>query len=400
MELTSTVSRYLQPLYAKFFLQSMPAWQGGLLLGFLNVFMFGLLNKPFGVYPGMSLWGTWVYNLAGIKVQPSFGSLISPHLDVTTVLDIGLILGVLMTALLAREFKIRRDSAAGYAQGLLGGALMGLGTVMVPPCNVGGFFSAISALSMSGFGMMIGLIPGAYLGGIFLMWQAERRVKKMIYELRESFTSGTLKSTSSSDVSPQPMLAIFVLIIALALISLYTYSGLTNLAGVLIFGLLFGVVMQRSRLCFAAAFRDIFTIRDTKLMKSIVYGLTVGVLGFSVIKFAGWRAWDVYVFPFGLHNVAGGFIFGVGMVIAGGCGAGTLWRSAEGYVRLWFALVSGILVAAAWPLIYGEPVGKGWLYGSKVFIPNVIGWEGGLLVTLAAVWLWYLALLLIGRRRR
>jgi len=56
------------------------------------------------------------------------------------------------------------------------------------------------------------------------------------------------------------------------------------------------------------------------------------------------------------------------MGIAGGCGVGTLWRSAEGYVRMWFALLSGILVAAAWPLIYGAPVGKGWLYGPMVCV--------------------------------
>ena len=36
-------------------------------------------------------------------------------------------------------------------------------------CNIGGFFSAVSALSLSGFGMMLGLGLGAFLGLRYLL---------------------------------------------------------------------------------------------------------------------------------------------------------------------------------------------------------------------------------------
>jgi len=379
--------------------RSMPAWLGGVLLGILNVLMVGLLNKALGVFPGMSLWGTWVYNLLGVKVVPSFGAFVPPQLDVTTVLDVGIVLGVLAAALLAREFKVRRDSYRGYLQGFAGGAMMGIGTVMVPPCNVGGFFSAISALSLSGFGMMIGLIPGAYLGGRLLMWQAERRVARLVASLGSSPPSAEPVEASPQGGGGRWRLAI-VILVASALAGSYVYYGMYQLAGFVIFGMLFGMVIQRARLCFAAAFRDIFTVGGTKLMKSAVYGITIGALGIGLIKMMGWRSWDVYVFPFGLHNVVGGFIFGVGMVLAGGCGVGILWRSAEGSVRMWFAVLGGMLSAAAWPLIYGNPVGKGWLYGPKVFIPDLLGWPGAMAFTLGAIWLWYGILLMVDRRAR
>ncbi len=394
----SSLERYVRSLYSQFSSSNMPSWQGGLLIGFLNVLMFSMLNMSFGAFGGTFLWGTWIYNLIGVKVAPSFGSLVPPHLDIATALNVGLVLGVLAAALFAREFKLRRDSVAGYVQGVVGGAMLGMGTVLVSACNVAGFFSAVSALSLSGFGMMVGLIPGAYVGRAFLLWQAERKIREMILKMPEVSVVETHGNMESGGISRQPKFSILILILALALIGLYMSMGLTQLGGVLFFGLLFGVVIQRSRLCFAAAFRDIFSVKGGRLMKSIIYGVTVGILGFSVIKFLGWRAWDVFVFPFGLHSFVGGFVFGVGMIVTGGCGVGILWRSAEGYVRMWFALISGIMVAAAWPLLYGAPVGQGWLYGQRTFIPSVLGWGGGVLATLAAVWLLYLTLVLAERR--
>ena len=41
---------------------------------------------------------------------------------------------------------------------------MGLGAAMAGGCNVGGFYSAVSALSQGGLLMMVGLILGAMLG--------------------------------------------------------------------------------------------------------------------------------------------------------------------------------------------------------------------------------------------
>jgi hypothetical protein len=78
------------------------------------------------------------------------------------------------------------------------------------------------------------------------------------------------------------------------------------------------------------------------------------------------------------------------MVIAGGCGIGILWRSAEGYIRSWFAVIGGMLSAGSWMLIYGKHVGEGWLYGKPVFLPNIFGWIGGLAVVFLFLGAFYL----------
>jgi hypothetical protein len=49
------------------------------------------------------------------------------------------------------------------------------------------------------------------------------------------------------------------------------------------FGLAFGAVLQRSRFCFASAFRDIFLLRHARNMKGVLLGLGVATLGFAVL---------------------------------------------------------------------------------------------------------------------
>ena len=50
-----------------------------------------------------------------------------------------------------------------------------------------------------------------------------------------------------------------------------------------------------------------------------------------------------HVVPLGLNLAVGGLLFGIGMVIAGGCVSGTLYRIGEGYLASWASLL-GILL--------------------------------------------------------
>src|SRR5206468_8956053 len=60
-------------------------------------------------------------------------------------------------------------------KGAAGGALMGVGATLAFGCNIGGFFSAVSALSLAGFAMMLGLGVGAFLGLRYLLWESANR---------------------------------------------------------------------------------------------------------------------------------------------------------------------------------------------------------------------------------
>ncbi|MCL6647412.1 MAG: YeeE/YedE family protein [Chloroflexi bacterium] len=114
-------------------------------------------------------------------------------------------------------------------------------------------------------------------------------------------------------------------------------------------GLAFGIILQRSRLCFAGAFRDLFLTHDTRTLRAILLSLMVASVGFWLLMVRlvpnpafGDLPPGAHVTPVGLHLVVGGVLFGIGMVLAGGCVSGTLFRIGEGYLASVVALV-GIL---------------------------------------------------------
>ena len=97
----------------------------------------------------------------------------SPWLYLGSLLNLGLLAGAFGAALLSREFAVRIAPAGELLKGGLGGLLMGIGSVLAFGCNIGGFFSALSALSLSGLVMMVGLGLGAYAGLRYVLWEVE-----------------------------------------------------------------------------------------------------------------------------------------------------------------------------------------------------------------------------------
>lgn len=150
----------LREQYERVFGRPWPVTASALVIASLNVFLFAF-DRPWTVSDGIRNWGDWLLGLAGILNQPD---LLSPFLHSGSVLNLGLLSGGLASALLSREFAIRAAPAAELLKGALGGLMMGCGVVLSFGCNVGGFFSALSALSLGGLAMMVGLAVGAYLG--------------------------------------------------------------------------------------------------------------------------------------------------------------------------------------------------------------------------------------------
>jgi len=392
MNTIAAMSRIVRDgLYEPLFKRVWPVWTGALAFAVANILM-AAFARGIGVFPQMSMWGASVLNEMGIPVEAPFAAYpIKPiFLDLHSMINLGIILGVLGAALISREFKLRTDNWRGYVQGFFGGILMGWGTVITPPCNVGGFGSAIMALSLSGFLMAVGLVPGAYAGAMLLQWQSKRAISRIDFK-----DAPVIIDTSKHKASRRPLVGWLVFLLLFVAVVFYTMSGRSNFAVLLSFGAVFGIIFERSRLCFAAAFRDIFAARDTKLLRWILVAEMLGMAGFSILKFKGVVAFDHFVFPTGINSVVGGVLFGVGMVIAGGCGAGILWRSAEGYVRHWFAVIGGMLAAGSWVLVYGAKVGEGWLYGPKVFLPDVLGWPGALIAASLLLTIFYILLVFV-----
>jgi uncharacterized membrane protein YedE/YeeE len=194
-------------------------------------------------------------------------------------------------------------------------------------------------------------------------------------------------------------LALGVASAAAAFVVLLGASSIDRLLGVFwLFGLAFGFVLQRSRFCFASAFRDLFLLGEARVMKGMIAGLAVATAGFAVLMARlvpevgfGSLPPGATVLPLGIHTLLGGFLFGIGMVLAGGCTSGSLYRAGEGYVGSMVALV-GIMLGLEissytwnwwWEVqISGAPL---------VWLPEQLGYLGGTLLTFSGLLLLFLA---------
>jgi uncharacterized membrane protein YedE/YeeE len=108
-------------------------------------------------------------------------------------------------------------------------------------------------------------------------------------------------------------------------------------------GLGFGIFLQKGRFCFVSAFRDFFAYRDSRVLRGLIAGVLAMTAGVSVVYFFGAPLDRFWVPNFGLSSLIGGFIFGIGMTLAGGCASGTLYRAAQGYLHYWLVLLFAVI---------------------------------------------------------
>lgn len=166
------------------------------------------------------------------------------------------------------------------------------------------------------------------------------------------------------------------------------------------FGLAFGFVLQRSRFCFASAFRDIFLLGHGRNMKGVLVGLAVATLGFAAFMAKqvpnpglGMVPPAANILPIGWHLVVGGLLFGIGMVVAGGCVSGSVYRMGEGYIASWVSfggILLGLLVAGyTWDWWWSNTIST----GPRIWLPALIGHGGAIALTLAGLLVVFLLVL-------
>ena len=172
-----------------------------------------------------------------------------------------------------------------------------------------------------------------------------------------------------------------------------------------IVGIVFGVTVQRSRFCFTSAFRDFFLLGQTRMIKGILVGLAVSSIGFVMVMSTvapnpGFGAFpsDAHVLPVGLSTLLAGTLFGIGMVLAGGCVSGSLYRMGEGYIASWVAIL-GVMIGLFllnntwnwwWDNLISQEI--------AVWIPAELSYSGALGVT--AIGLLVVLFVALSRERR
>ena len=96
-------------------------------------------------------------------------------------------------------------------------------------------------------------------------------------------------------------------------------------------GIVFGYVIQRGGFCLTRALSNALLMGDGNILRAYLLALLVAMVGVQVIDWLG--VVDIPLRPLRwLSNVVGGLLFGVGMILSGGCSGSTWYRVGEGAV--------------------------------------------------------------------
>jgi hypothetical protein len=120
-------------------------------------------------------------------------------------------------------------------------------------------------------------------------------------------------------------------------------------------GLAFGYIAQRGRFCINSALRDLYLTRDSTLFRALVLAIMVQMVGVQLLVQAGVvQVWHVEFYW--LAAFVGGLVFGLGMVLAGGCSGGSWYKTGEGQIASLLAVLSFAAAAAATEAGFLAPV--------------------------------------------
>jgi uncharacterized membrane protein YedE/YeeE len=117
-------------------------------------------------------------------------------------------------------------------------------------------------------------------------------------------------------------------------------------------GFLFGFFLQKGDLCGASAFSEVLMMKDKRKLFGLWVVIVVAMAGFAALDLLGWVRLNPKPFLY-LNLLIGGITFGVGMVLAGGCVSGCLYKAGSGNLNSIVALAGipiGIMMVEFGPL--------------------------------------------------
>jgi len=388
-----------KPDYQAVLVKPWSAYTGAVLLVILMAVLMGS-GLFWGVFGGIKLWGDYLNNAIGLG--PVLGikdQLDSPLMHRISLTNITLVLGAFSAALLSRQFNINRPPPLEYIWAVVGGTLMGMGATLAGGCTTGGFFVPLTFSSAAGWAMWAGLLVGAVIGLKLLLWTLE------------CITWGCTPST----VWPArlkkwyPWFGVLVALLIL-LWSLHWWNSDEEKKAVrallVIVGFGIGFVLHRSRFCFSRVFREPFMTAEGEMTKAMILAIALGAAAGAVL--ISYETIDPYLaIPsrFWLGSALGGLIFGIGMVFAGGCASGSLWRVGEGNLKpvvavIFFAwsgstasaIIGNIgLLTPDFDIDFLDGIAEITGLGFQAFMPDLFGgWEYSLLLTYVLLVIWYI----------
>ncbi len=149
-----------------------PIWAGAVALALLNFATLALAGRPWGITSAFALWGAKLFDGLGIGVrewpvwrgqQAALDATV--WLDVTSVMNIAIMIGALLAAALAGRFRPGwRIPLPSLAAAVVGGLLLGYGARLAFGCNIGAYFSGIASGSLHGWLWPVAALAGNAVG--------------------------------------------------------------------------------------------------------------------------------------------------------------------------------------------------------------------------------------------
>ncbi|MDW7746292.1 YeeE/YedE family protein [Halomonas sp.] len=151
-----------------------PLLAGAVALALLNFATLALAGRPWGITSAFALWGAKGFEALGGDVsqwgywQSSWNAAALEATiwrDITSVMNIGILLGALVAASLAGKFAPNfRIPARSVLAAVIGGLLLGYGARLAFGCNIGAYFSGIASGSLHGWVWLVAAFAGNMLG--------------------------------------------------------------------------------------------------------------------------------------------------------------------------------------------------------------------------------------------
>ena len=157
-----------------------PLIAGAVALALLNFATLALAGRPWGITSAFALWGAKGFELVGGDVSqwgywqaPGNAAALEASVwsDITTVMNVGIMLGALAAASLAGRFAPNfRIPFKSLLAAVIGGVMLGYGARLAFGCNIGAYFSGIASGSLHGWLWMVAAFAGNMVGVKLRPW--------------------------------------------------------------------------------------------------------------------------------------------------------------------------------------------------------------------------------------
>lgn len=358
--------------------------------GVLSAYYFGITGTFWAVTGEFTRWGGHILQAFGVPVEnwgyfKIMGLQGTPLDRVDGMMILGMFAGCLAAALWANNVKLRMPQhRIRIVQAVIGGFIAGWGARLAMGCNLAAFFTGIPQFSLHAWFFLVASAIGTWIGAKVTMLPVFRVPVKL------QKVSAAQPLTQHPDVARRRFRIGMIVFVAFVVFAIVRTFSIPKLGLAALFGVAFGLIIERAQVCFTSAFRDLWLTGRTQMAKAIILGMAVSAIGVYSYVQAGIPPKIFWAAP---SAVIGGLLFGFGIVLAGGCETGWMYRAVEGQVHYWWVGLGNIIGATVLAAMWDDIAPTLATSYEKINLLQTFGPQGGLLLTYVLLALTLLAVL-------